>query len=333
MRSPTSKSVGTLYTCVCGVMWCVSGGNDEQARTNLLNFLMMFTVMVRNPNMGYLFLNKVRTLPQVLGHSFLMNLNMVFARSHIIPQYCAMAIDCCCRRVLCFSDISKAAPETVHDDVSYIVTYKHGSVKGKIGAGGEDVPLSDAVHCRVVGSSLSETSHSGVVTYSCLSFFDSSSVSGSTSEGGSGHWRRSKAAMETPAVPEIIFNKRCSRALHRFICEGNCSVNWFLYLSTRFATRLASASFARLLSSFNKSWLSCNQAINKKTIKTTQDTCFGLSSFFLARTRTVGFRIMLGASGENTFGSIGPALRPLRSELVERLGVLDSSVQAGVSFG
>ena len=92
----------------------MAGKNSKRARTNLQNLLMMFTVMVRSPNMGYLFLNKVRTLPQVLGHSFSMNLNMVFARSHIIPQYCAIAIDCCCRRDLCFSDISKAAPETVH---------------------------------------------------------------------------------------------------------------------------------------------------------------------------------------------------------------------------
>ena len=132
-----------------------------------------------------------------------------------------------------------------------------------MGAGGEHAPLSDAVHGRVVGSLLFETLHSSdVVVSSCLSVFDSSSVSGSTSEGGSGHCLTSKAAMETPAVPEIIFNKRCSRALHKFICEGNCSVNWFLYLSTRFVTRLAIASFARFLSSLNKSWLSCNQSIN-----------------------------------------------------------------------
>ena len=44
--------------------------------------------------------------------------------------------------------------------------------------------------------------------------------------------------------------------------------------------------------------------------------------FFLVFT---GFRVILGASGEKTFGSaIGPALRPLRSELVERFGVLPS---------
>ena len=52
------------------------------------------------------------------------------------------------------------------------------------------------------------------------------------------------------------------------------------------------------------------------------NTCCGLI-FLLTFT---GFRVILGASGENTLGSIVPALRPLRSEFVERLGVLHSFI-------
>ena len=147
MRSPTSKRVGTAYTC----MWCVCMSQcvcETVCVTNLPNFSIILLVMVRNPNMGYFFLNKVNTLPLLLGHSFSTNLNMVFVRLHIIPQYCAKAIACCCRRTLCFSDISKATPETTHTH-----TYIHVSLLGGGAGGGEQtfIGFSPRSYCRIFG--------------------------------------------------------------------------------------------------------------------------------------------------------------------------------------
>ena len=211
--------------------------------------------MLRSPYIGYFFLNKVKTLPQLLGHSFRMN-----SKQH---AFCTIAhhptvmwhSHCLLLQTssLFFRYIQGDTRNCTH-------AYKWWCLGGRVekGAGGEHAHWSDAVHGRVVGSSLS-SSHSDVSGSLCSSVLGSSSVSGSTSVGGSGHWRTSKAAKETPAVPEITFTKRCSRSFHTRIWEGNWSFNLLLYISTRFLLRSAMTCFARFLSSFNKARLSCKQ--------------------------------------------------------------------------
>ena len=130
--------------CVCVCAPCV----HKHPATHLLNFFIIFFVMARSPNVGYFFLNNVNTLPWLLGHSFSMYRNIIFARLHIMPQYCAMAIDCWCKRTRCFSDISNAAPATTHTCI--VLMRREEGGRGRT----SNRPWSDSVHARIVGSSL-----------------------------------------------------------------------------------------------------------------------------------------------------------------------------------
>ena len=165
-----------------------------------------------------------------------------------MPQYCVMSIDCWCKQThSCFSDIFNAAPATT-------ILYAHMYSVSEAGGGRtSNRPWSDAVHAWIVGSSLTEILLTSFFHIHLL-FSLRHLYRDRLRKGRSGHWWISKAAIGTPLVPEIIFSKRSSRALHTVIWDGNCS---FLYLSTRFATRFDTACFARLRNSHNKACLSC----------------------------------------------------------------------------
>ena len=121
------------------------------------------------------------------------------------------------------------------------------------------VPESLELHARMVGSSVLSIGYGAVSQVFASTCLLSSSVSGSISAGGSGHSLVNKTALDRPAAPLIISNKRDSLAPHNLISKGKDVLNPRLYASIRFCSLLAIACLDFFLISRKNSFLTCTQ--------------------------------------------------------------------------